>query len=267
MIIGLRVSSIDKDIHKDGYFSYCTYPSLPTGFGQCEFDLHRDTEYLPSRDLLEGIIGTTKTAAKWEKDGRSLTRHFEKLQENCSNTFNSIMVPSYGVASSMKHTIATAWRHWLAGKPVYYNEDKLWKWSPATNYPPVMRRINDDCAKHHKASLNEYTANYWDDYGIRDRVFLARDNDKYDSADGNWYRTEHGDLLFSAVLAKYFMQPAWARALRRGVDAATMKSIRESIAKLKMPKRCIAMHMRHGDSCGKKDGYTNGQTRKCPTFE
>jgi len=257
MVNCLRESSIDKGVHKDYYFSYCTYPSLPTGVGQCKFDLHRDTEYLPSRDLLEGVIGNTKTDAKWEKDGRSLTRHFENLQENCSNTFNSIMVPSYGVASSMKHAIASAWRHWLAGKPVYYNEDKHWKWSPATNYPPVMRRINDDCAKHHKASLNEYTADFWDSNAIRDRVFLAKHAGKYDSADGNWYRTEHGDLLFSAVLAQYFMQPAWA-------DAAIMTSIRESIQKLKTPKQCIAMHMKHGGLVWKNIWLSSWSHAKVP---
>jgi len=131
-----------------------------------------------------------------------------------------------------------------------------------------MRRINDDCAKHHKASLNEFTAKYWDDpVLLRDRVFLARDKDKYDSADGNWYRTEHGDLLFSAVIAKYFMQPTGHKALLRVVDAATILSIKESIRKLQTPEQCIAVHMRHGDSCGKTDGYTHGHTRKCPTFE
>jgi hypothetical protein len=244
---------------KDSYFKYCKYPLLPTGIGQCKFNLHRDTEYLPPGDLLAGVIRDTKKAT-WEEDGMRLKRHFTMLQENCSKTFYRVGTPSYGVASSIKHTIALAWRHWLAGNPVYFDKSNVWKWSPnASHYPPVMTKINDDCVTDHKANFDDHLFTVWDNLtSPNDRIFIARQKKRYHRRNGNWYRTKHGDLLFSAVLAQYFMQP----------DAATMQSIKQSTRDIATPQPCIAMHMRHGDSCGKCDGYTNcHHHRKCPTFE
>jgi hypothetical protein len=168
------------------------------------------------------------------------------------------MTPSFGVFASIKHTIALAWRHWLAGNPVYFDRDKIWKWSPtASNYPPVMKRINDACAIEQKANLNKDMLPTWDkQVDSSGRVFYAEHQDKYDSANGNWYRMEHGDLLFSSVLAQYFMQP----------DATTMQSIKKGVNDLATPRPCIAVHMRHGDSCGKHE-YADGRARSCPTFE
>jgi len=261
MVHGLHAPYSRPLMEKDKYFEYCTYPLLPTGVGQCKFDVHRDTEYLPPGDMLADIIGNTKTA-QWEEDGMRLKQHFAMLQENCSKTFYRVGTPSYGVSSSIKHTIALAWRHWLAGNPVYFDRDKKWIWSPksptASNYPPVLKRVNDDCVMDHKANLNEDLYVGWDERpGQDDRVFLAQHKDKYDSAHGNWYRTKYGDLLFSAVLAQYFMQP----------DAASMQSIKKGMEDISTPQPCIAMHMRHGDSCGKPDGYPDGSLRKCPTFK
>ena len=261
----------------------CRYPNLPTAPGACKFNLLHGVSYVPRRAWLDAVANVSVDT--WRRDKAKLFAVWRDLEacaasKRCGDAPepNLIALPNHGVASGLKHALASAWRSFLAGVPVAYASGReKWLWADddcgGAAQSCFLRRLPDA-----PADPEATVTLRWDDGEpdrIRDTLWRAphfnstaarHGQSRFDPTFGEWFLKKHGSLALMAAVADYFVEDLDV------VEAKLTPLLPAAFFPAKSPAapRCVAVHVRHGDSCGRASGYAKlgkhayARRRSCP---
>jgi len=110
--------------------------TLPTDFGECNFELTSDLEYLPARQYLEAV--ERRPPAQWRKDARAIIERIEKIQHpsDCSDPdsedkrrWHLVKLIQAGLGFNVYLFTDVVARHWESGLAVMPNMNNKWRFS------------------------------------------------------------------------------------------------------------------------------------------
>jgi len=303
----------------------CAYPRVATDFGTCDFDLRKDTSYVPSRAWYEKQL--VSADGGWRADALQLRRAWLGLRvglsKRCpSKPFQLVALGNHGVVSAVKHLLAVAWRSWLAGRTVAVTDlrevdhggDMLrrkWIWVDANAKCPkagcasklqkglrtgtcptrpcvgLVRGLDDEaelpatCLDGAGSAVavpfEPHVLVHWDEQphgaekwaGWTPDLWTASDDAALPASEAPAAAVEPASDV--GHLGRAFLARHGGLALMATV-AAELIDLAPVLGHTAAP-RCVAVHVRHGDSCGRASGYIKkfdarnrnvGQRRTCP---
>ena len=105
--------------------------SLPTGFGQFEFDTELEMAYLPEADFYRCMQRTPSKA--WTEDANEFQSQVDKLQSppDCEKPFSQwflVKFGDFGLGANIEHFAMAVTEYWSRGKGVLLS-NAAWRWS------------------------------------------------------------------------------------------------------------------------------------------